>query len=66
MCLTNLNGLTSSKQGNLADFISRNNIKIVAVTESHLIPSISSSSVAIASFETLRNDVAGNVRKHGV
>ena len=66
MCLTNLNGLNSAKRGNLADFVSQYNIKIVAVTESHLIPCISNSSVAIPHFDILRNDVDGTVRKHGV
>ena len=66
MCLTNLNGLTCTKRSNLVDFISANNLKIVAVTESHLIPCISSAAIAIPHYSLLRNDVVGTVQKHGV
>ena len=66
ICLTNLNGLTGPKRGNLADFISTNGVKIVAVTESHLISCISNPSVAIPHYDLLRNDVSGVVQKHGV
>lgn len=66
MCLTNLNGLTGTKCSNLADFISKNDVKIVAVTESHLIPCISNASIAIPHYDVLRNDVSGTVQKHGV
>ena len=65
MCLTNLNGLTCAKLGNLTDLISKNNVKIVAVTESHLIPCIRNAAIAIPHYDILRNDV-GNVQKHGV
>ena len=66
MCLPNLNGLTCTKRSNLADFISRNGVKIAAVTESHLIPCISNASIAIPHYDLLRNDASSTVQKHGV
>ena len=66
MCLTNLNGLTCTKRANLADFLSRNKVKIVAITESHLIPCVTNAAVAIPCYDILRNDADDTVHKHGV
>ena len=41
-------------------------MKVFCVTESHLLSSMPSSFVSLPSFSVVRNDVSGNVEKHGV
>ena len=42
------------------------NVKIACITETHLVPSISNSFIDIPHFSLVRNDVDGQVQKHGV
>ena len=48
------------------NFIGRNNIKVLGITESHLTSSVASSFVRVPHFNLLRSDVKGHVHKHGV
>ena len=46
--------------------MSKENIKVACITETHLVPSISSSFVSIPNFTLIRHDVPGPIQKHGV
>ena len=61
----NVNGLCS-KLNILSDFLLQEGIKLLCITESHLVSSISSSFVDIPHFNLIRHDVPGSVQKHGV
>ena len=50
----------------LSDFLLKENIKVACITETHLVPSISSSFVSIPHFTLIRHDVPGPIQKHGV
>ena len=64
-CNVNLNGLCN-KVHVLQKFIQSNDLQLVCVTESHLTSEIMSSIVELPGFVLLRNDVKGQVHKHGV
>ena len=61
----NLNGLCS-KLHSLQSFIISHNLKVITVTESHLLSHIPDSFVDIPPFKLLRSDSSGSVHKHGV
>ena len=61
----NLNGL-SSKLHSLHSLIMSNNLKVICVTESHLLAHMPNSYVDIPSYRLLRSDSDGSVYKHGV
>ena len=64
-CNVNLNGLCN-KVHVLQKFVQSNDLQLVCVTESHLTSEIMSSIVELPGFVLLRNDVKGQVHKHGV
>ena len=64
-CNINLNGL-SNKIQLLREFIKKNKLQLMCVTESHLTSDIMSSIIEIPHFTLLRNDVKGLIQKHGV
>ena len=61
----NLNGL-GAKLHSLHSFIILENLKVICVTESHLLAHMSGSFVDIPSYKLLRSDSDGYTRKHGV
>ena len=61
----NLNGL-SSKLHSLHSLIMSNNLKVICVTESHLLAHMPNSYFDIPSYRLLRSDSDGSVYKHGV
>ncbi|XP_043243189.1 uncharacterized protein LOC122392429 [Amphibalanus amphitrite] len=62
---TNINGL-APKFNMLVDLHAKLKWDIMCITETHLLPSISSSIVDIPGYTLLRHDVCGHVQKHGV
>ena len=50
----------------LSELLLDQDIKVACITESHLVPTISSSFIGIPHFSLVRNDVTGPVQKHGV
>ena len=50
----------------LINFIEKNNIMILCITESHLTSAVASSFVKVPHFNLIRSDVKGHVHKHGV
>ena len=50
----------------VADFISSNNIDVLGVGETWLLPSVPDSFVGVSGFDLSRCDVVGSVPKHGV
>ena len=63
--LTNINGLPS-KVNMLAENTAKHLWDIICVTESHLLSHLPSSIVDIPNYSLIRNDVSGEVYKHGV
>ena len=52
--------------GSVMNFVEKNNIKVLCITESHLTSAVASSFVKVPHFSLLRSDVKGHVHKHGV
>ena len=61
----NLNGL-SSKLHSLSAFMKSNDLKVICVSETHLLEHISNSFVDIPGFRIYRSDSHGTTYKHGV
>ena len=63
--LVNVNSLLN-KVDYVSVFARNYNLSVIAVGETHLVESISSSFVAIDGYSVVRGDVRGLIRKHGV
>ena len=62
----NVRGLNPSKINFLQDIISTLQLKIICITESHLLNHIKDSFLSIPHFNMYRSDAAGSTYKHGV
>ena len=63
--LVNLNSLLN-KQAYIEDLCRENDLKVVGICESWLIPEIPNSNIEVEGYNILRNDSITNRRKHGV
>ena len=61
-CTVNVKGL-NTKMNSVMNFIEKNNIKVLCVTESYLTSSIASSFDKVPHFNLLRSDDKGHVHK---
>ena len=50
----------------MSELLHDQNVKVACITETHLISSVTNSFIDIPHFSLVRNDVSGQVPKHGV
>ena len=63
--MSNVNNLTN-KVPYVQNFVTDNNVHILGITETWLTNSIFDSTVSISNYNLFRNDISGDVHKHGV